>query len=781
MSTTEKLVANLPAPDPNVGGDTQVDRNLIVNKSAVMRQVHIPTDSSTDGMQTGLFFGQECQENGDGDAYVPGDIKMFVDTTDSNKFKLTHQVVDNDGNSSTKEIFRVEGDKLIINNVQHNASAQHDSDVHMHQNILMKGAESSLQWVDKNDESKHWEIIADYEKDEAGQPTPNHRLEIRHSGQTIKLTLTDSGGGSDDVTTWNDAKKYGADAIGRYPYPIDPNGDGVIDSDEQGLWEYKPFPELDDNNQHSYAWGKDAVYYEEVQPAIIVDDEEVKLMSNVYVDGKLVVNEGTSAAFGDIADFSKNVYARAALEVGGYFHAKQNATVKGTLRAEGSLIAEKGVTASGQTISAADMVASASLKSGSGNFEAGSSGSVTIKYGGEEKFKIDSTDSFKVTAKGEIHAEAAGDGLVVTNNASLNTVDTRGLLTIKADAELEGDKALQIGDHAQNKLFRDAADEKVKLAGDKLKIDGTASAELAAPNATVSGTTEAKMESGASSISVKPGLIESSSAAISMAADGNASISGGQVTAAATGDFIASGGSENASLELKAGDDSKLQSAGNLLLKSSEILNLSGGTGVDVAASGGQGIQLSAKLAGMARMSFWETASVVTATVQASSDGILLQTANNSNKKIELVSDDVLNATSNKDMSLKSTNGEALLQGKTAAVKAANALNLRSDTDTITLQANGDNAGAHMILKDKITLESKADNNILLRAMGTGKTVVEEGPLEIAANSLLQFALDGNKVKTFNDIANFGTDFPIGAVYIDENGFMKVKLQHSSA
>lgn len=296
----------------------------------------------------------------------------------------------------------------------------------------MAGPTSALEWTDASDPTRKWEITTDYESDSSGNPTPNHRLEIRHTGVASQRVLSGA-----DLGVWSEEKKHSADARGRLPRPVYETDASGAETKTQAtdpntgapLWTYTIVARDDDaDGRHDHSWGEGAVYYDALQPAVILDDEEIRLMSNVYVDGTLIINEGTQASFLDEAHFSKVVHAQQALRV------------SGTLYARGELRAEAGLTAQGGEIklqgsSGAVVLESVGgpsltlLQSGSGG---GAEGSAVVAGG---PLEIDGTSSLVLKGqnlKSDYSLTGADFSALPTGRVY---VDTNGFLKVKLPSD----------------------------------------------------------------------------------------------------------------------------------------------------------------------------------------------------------------------------------------------------------------------------------------------------------------------------------------------------------
>jgi uncharacterized protein (DUF2345 family) len=591
-------------------------------------------------------------------------------------------------------------------------------------------------------------------------------------------------------------------------------------------YQFKPFAQPDGNGDHSFSWQAGMEYYQEVQPAIIVDDEEVKLLSNVYVDGKLIVTDGTAAAFGDIAEFSKNVYARAALQVDGYLHAKTDARVDGALVSVGGILAQSGIHSGGDinapssTVRSVNMEASNSIacnnrfevnadgqiqiKDSSANvmFEARNSGSIESKdASGNTKFKVDSQDSWQVTAEGKIQANGGASedelSLDVEHKSKLQKVDTMKLLSVQGNAELKDDKYLQVGGaggQTDCKIYRDtAALAKFAATGDVcLELSSEKEAQL---KCTANSSMDAYFKASPA------GMIESNGANTNTVKGGAVVLTSnsGALTADAQTHFKATAGGDYSFLELKdSGTESKLSSKAKLRVESPDgELSLSGSTTLEAYAGQNmtlestsglidiqahqQGINLKSNYNAIKMMRAGASMPLSVDMLIVDGDGVTIKTDDaDTNQKIELTSYGALEATSAAAMTLKSTANDVTLQSETAKtlVKSHAELELSSSNNKILLEAKKEvegTPGAQLELDDQIRLQSREASHILLKAMGGGQTQVSDGDLKIMSTSGLMFDLDGGIPAISVNSPEYNS-LPKGKVFFDTTGILRVKM-----
>jgi hypothetical protein len=216
--------------------------------------------------------------------------------------------------------------------------------------------------VDGHQVDSHWDLCTMQNGDSAYD-----KLVIQHAEATVNgvppdfLTLSSSfpDPASHTLTRWNgeisqytaDPKRVWFDSRGRFPY-INLAGERVfmsIDSDSyipsfltDSYQDYQSWESASGKDDYSgpsvtingqaysfwddatnskkanpFGWMSSDTFYRYTQPVIEFTDEEIKMRTNLYVDGVLTVTDGTQASFGDTADFSKFVHMRDTVQVDG--------------------------------------------------------------------------------------------------------------------------------------------------------------------------------------------------------------------------------------------------------------------------------------------------------------------------------------------------------------------------------------------------------------------------------------------------------------------------------
>ena len=746
-----KLVKNLDLPTEGMpGGDTFIKRNALVNNELVPRRLHIPEDSGH-ADQGGLFFGQPYDGTLESaDAFQADSAKYSMKSSGGN-FEFKQQ---------TKTILQYNqpAETLTLSQkTDFGKSVAFSENLQVQKNIEMSGSDSKIEWDDPNSDEK-WQIHA-----------ADGKLQIEHSGAKEFISALSAG---DKDRDGNDIiGSTDADALGLYPhYELLEDG-----SENTEVIEYKSFARTP-----PLPWAAGMSYNRLVHPAVEIGDEEVKLMSSVYVSGTLTVQEGTRSSFRDEADFSKNVYARKALEVGGVLHAKDESYFDKKVHVRGA----DGLSATHDVV-AENVIARKELRSGNGNgFVAKNSGSITVAG---DKFTVDSSQNFKVTAKGLILADGdvAGEGLKVTNHANLNSAETNALLTIKEHALLPDQKELRLGEDA-TKLYSSATGT--------ARLEASSEAIISAPTASLRGGQAASV-----AVSEADGAVSASGASVSLGSTGAVSL-----TSAADALLNAQGG--DAKLELKSGGQSALYSKENLAVTSdaaltvrgSTSLNLNGPAGVSVsAASGNVAVEAQTGEAslsysgGKAEVKVSEEGTSGEGRVDISADHeVRLESSSGaiqlSSSTVGLTASDSMSVAAASGLTLGSSAGPVSLTATADSSMAVSSgkldlessaqLSARSTAGAVLLQGMSGSGGAKITLTDSVQVEAKAGSDIALQAEG-GAIKSDKGEFQIMGDSSLHFKGDHTSannpyVKTLAQLQAL----QYGQAFIDGNGFVKVRV-----